>query len=360
MNGLPTWLGVALLAAAACSTPARHEPVSQLGAAEESTLAADIAAGYAAYARTLDRWGDWSADPVYAVRWCPRDADASTFMPYRTNGHWDARPDTTAPSQTWSQPATAPYWLSDDSETWGEITMHHGWWVYLDDSGPSGLWCWIPGARETAGRVAWRESTSFVGWAPEPPSYDEDDQGRGLAWTYVLLGSLFERPLEDAVLTGEAAVVAASVSTFARRGGPSVWGEPRSGGPSGESVVAARDALSEYLLAHPVVSAQPEVTDSRRDERATSRPGLPPGMAIYEQLLHEPPSLTPGGALAPHLPTWVSSVRATLAANGTRPTTPAPSQSHPPQPSAFAPHPSTFANHGNGLRSDKTDKPHSP
>ena len=76
----------------------------------------------------------------------------------------------------------------------GDVTMHHGWWVHLDEGAPQGSWCWIPGAAETAGRVVWRTADGYVGWAPEPPSaaVDEDADADDLAWTFSYVGALFE------------------------------------------------------------------------------------------------------------------------------------------------------------------------
>ena len=42
---------------------------------------ADIEQGYRLYGATLQRWGRWYNDPLYAVHWCPRGVDPSEFVP---------------------------------------------------------------------------------------------------------------------------------------------------------------------------------------------------------------------------------------------------------------------------------------
>ena len=60
-----------------------------------------------------------------------------------------------------------PFWMSDNAEPWGEVTMHHGWWVHLDQGSPAGSWCWIPGAQPSLARVVWRVADGYVAWVGE-------------------------------------------------------------------------------------------------------------------------------------------------------------------------------------------------
>ena len=227
----------------------------------------DVGAGYAAYRDVLGRWGDFSPDEAYGVHWCPRAGAA--FTPYRMRGRWATRDD----APVYGAPPGSPFWVSDDRETWGEITMHHGFWVHLANEG---RWCWIPGLEETPGRVVWRTGAGFVGWAPEPPTWI-DDGSEGLyaffEWSYALEGGLFEQDLEEQLLDGDARDAAASatahptgtVSHFARLG------------PKASEVQAAKKELVAYAANHP--EARPKKAESN---------ALPRGMAMYPILVREP------------------------------------------------------------------------
>jgi len=322
-----SWVG--LLAALSlgggggCAGALRADPGPELGVRKGSPLEADIGAGFRAYKTTLERWGRWSADPLYAVRWCPRGVDATTFVPYRSTGHWGAVEEGAAKSA----PPGAPYWVSDDSETWGDITMHHGWWVHLDESGPAGIWCWIPGAEATVARVVWRVGDGFVGWAPEPPSDGDGDPGddETLAWTFVLVGQLLDAALDDHVLTGDASATAFHATEGGRRAAGLPW-TPRRVGPSTEQIADSRKALSGYVLAHPTVTSAIEVSPAPKSVASASTPSgavassgtstssssgleghvvveaLPPGMALYEQMMHDPLLNAGGLPGSPFLP----------------------------------------------------------
>src|ERR1700722_9116228 len=143
----------------------------------------EVARGYLAYQAPLAAFGAWAPDHDYGVHWCPSAASTggpeTDFQPYVSRGRWDLSEEATR-----SAPAGSPVWRSEDSDTWGEITTHHGWWVPVAGRGPS-TWCWVPGLEETPARVAWREGDDFVGWAPEPPFWiavDEADYDDGLDW----------------------------------------------------------------------------------------------------------------------------------------------------------------------------------
>jgi hypothetical protein len=256
-------------------------------------------------------------------------------MPYRSEGHWVASPGGDASTggapgnaNGWGARPGKPFWLSDDAETWGDITTHHGWWVHIDDAAPSGAWCWIPGAAATAARVVWRSADGFVGWAPEPPSVDEDDADvDDGSWSYTFLATL----LDDAIdlLTDDAASVARTATERARfdRAHP---GSPRRTGPDAAQVASARKALAAYAVAHPAVgsdgaasgrvAASPTVGTSTASASrnggaagSSSSPSeptpsthttgaivvkaeaLPPAMALYVQMLHDPVTGPIGG-----------------------------------------------------------------
>ena len=88
----------------------------------DSPLGLDIAAGYRAYYALLADRGEWSSNPAYARTWCPKGLDDSTFVPYRSHGHWSAS----------DSPAGSPYWQVEGGADWEELTMHHGWWVHQE------------------------------------------------------------------------------------------------------------------------------------------------------------------------------------------------------------------------------------
>jgi hypothetical protein len=336
-----------------CAGALREDPGPLVGVPGGGVLETDIRAGYRAYGPTLERWGRWSADPLYAMRWCPRDVDPTTFVPYRSKGRW--APSEATRGGAWGAPPGAPYWLSDDAETWGDITMHHGWWVHLDEATASGVWCWVPGAAETAGRVVWRVADGFVGWAPEPPTYVDDDSldYDNLRWAFELVGSLFEQALDDGLLTGDAADMAYR-ATYGGGHDPARPGAPRTIGPTSEQVADARRALAGYVAAHPVVSA-PVATATQGQSTATPTVGststarsssqtaqttedaLPPGMALYAQLMRDPLMGSGGFGLSPYLPVLGGMARAVP---GVHASTVVPSSS-PPTSSAPTSHSSS-------------------
>ena len=215
----------------------------------------DVAAGFAAYEERLARWGAWASDAEYGVHWCPREGaegpDAA-FHPYRSRGHWNGA---VGSKPAFSTPPGGTYWVSDDSETWGDITMHHGWWIELDarETVLPHEWCWVPGLAETPARVVWRSGGGFVGWAPEPPSWiDDGDEGTFafFSWTFEMMGSLFEPLIDAQRLEGDAQEIAANAtSSHAFLAGPSVGRFARLG-PNALHVGEARRALVAYASGH--------------------------------------------------------------------------------------------------------------
>jgi hypothetical protein len=229
-----------------------------------SALEQDITAGYRAYKGSLAPLGDWADDAVYGVKWCPRGVDPSTFAPYRSRGHWVAADTPDAP----------PTWQVDDGAGWTDITMHHGWWVYDEPPHAPSRWCWVPGAEPTPARVVWRTGDGFVGWAPEPPPTDPDEpcDDDDLEWTLEFEGSLYDDSVDQAALTDSAANCA-YVATHSSGAERSRTGPPRS------AVIAARRALSDYLVAHP------EVTKSSPEQmHAPGARPRPAAMAIFEHM----------------------------------------------------------------------------
>ena len=273
---------------------------------------AEVARGYAAYAAPLAAWGTWLPDSIHGVLWCPGPAatGGEPFQPYLNRGHWDV---SSAPIG--GMPAGSPTWRSEASDTWSEITSHHGWWVRVADDGPS-PWCWVPGAEETAARVLWREGDGFVGWAPEPPLWvacDEEDYDDSLDWTFTLLGTLLDGSPDQNQLTGPARDAARSATAPARSPGGSL---PRNHvGPSGTSVTAARKILADYIIVHPNAIAATSTSPgaggksgskgssgssgtkrqaSDEKAKATEAPMLPSAMQYYDAFLTEPPVGPPG------------------------------------------------------------------
>jgi hypothetical protein len=241
-------VGLTALTLAGCAHTYRQGAGVALAVPAGNPVEADIEAGYRAYGETLERWGRWSADPLYSVHWCPGGVDATAFVPYRSEGHWGPAPGATPES-------ASPYWVSDDSEasTWGDITMHHGWWIELDQSSASAMWCWVPGVEETSARVTWRVADGFVAWAPVPPLYDDSDEAVALPWAYELLGTLFDPDLARALLVDNPAAMAARAITAAEHAGWTSFftrTSSKTKGPVASDVAAARHALSSGMTAH--------------------------------------------------------------------------------------------------------------
>ena len=97
----------------------------------------------------LTPFGTWRTLAPFGEVWVPNDLPPS-WRPY-TTGHW-----VFADSVGWT-------WVDD--APWGWATFHYGRWTLDTNLG----WVWIPGDVWAPAWVAWRESDSFVGWAPLPP-----------------------------------------------------------------------------------------------------------------------------------------------------------------------------------------------
>jgi hypothetical protein len=214
-------------------------------------LRADVSRGYAAYSGALAPYGAWEPDAEHGVRWCPRSdgvGPGGSFQPYVSRGRWGA-----AEAPVGRAPAGSPVWMSEDSDTWGGVTTRHGWWVHVEPLDGGREWCWIPGAQETAGRVVWRTGDGFVGWAPEAPTADADDDAEydNLDWVYSLLGTLMDDGTDGNLLTGEARETARNATA------PGAGGAQRhAAAPSAAKVGDARKALSTYADLHKVTFAE--------------------------------------------------------------------------------------------------------
>ncbi|HEY6459065.1 MAG TPA: DUF6600 domain-containing protein [Polyangiaceae bacterium] len=202
----------------------------------------DVADGYVAFASELAAWGQWEGDAKYGVHWCP-GAAAGAYRPYSSGGHWE-----TSDHAEYGSPPGTITWVDDGGPTWRGITSHRGWWI---DRGGSD-WCWVPGARETAARVVWRTGDDFVGWAPEPPSWEDDGDecdDAAFEWTFELLGTLLEDTTDGYTLAGDDAKLAAEDTSPSRRpgeGGPTFSRRA----PAKPVVDAAHGRLAGFVGAH--------------------------------------------------------------------------------------------------------------
>lgn len=170
---------------------------------------------------SLESFGRFETDARYGTHWCPREPPAGEARPepYRNYGHFAPQDD-------------GARWVSARPATWLETTTLAGWWVYRQASDE---WCWVPGLAKAAARLAWRSGMGYVGWAPLPPD-GRVEQVPGAAWTYTLLGLLYEPWLTT--LAGDA------------RGDAMFATAPRSGmpamslrAPTQDEVRAAREPL---------------------------------------------------------------------------------------------------------------------
>jgi hypothetical protein len=258
--------------------------VSTLG---DGHLAKEIESGYDRYGSSLAEMGQWRRDPVYGVRWCPRSMPGQPFVPYVTYGHWIPGEAAEPHPEIAPELARSPYWVST-GVPWGEVTMHHGWWVGRTGTGPTDAWCWIPGIRETPASVLWREADGFVAWAPAAPDgeYDDSSDDDFLSWSFEFLGTLFEDVVVDVLLQGDAADSADAVTSEERHRHNAV----QRVGPTADRVATARVALSEYASTSPSPGSG-----------AAGRTRLPPVRVIFGQLARDTRQGAPSGT-RPSLP----------------------------------------------------------
>jgi hypothetical protein len=235
----------ALLLVAACSaaSTACSVPNAPAAAPQRATLThAEVALGYELYRDELAYDGSWQPDSTHGARWCPsaEAGGAPAFEPYVSRGRWVLSTERVADA-----PAGTAYWQSEDADTWGEITTHHGWWIRT--GGRSG-WCWVPGASATPASVVWTTEGDVVGWAPALPPWDAPDSTDDdrYDWSFALLGTLCDGFPDQDRLTGHALREAR-----ARAAGSDAKARPQRVGPSAAQILAARNATAAYSSAHP-------------------------------------------------------------------------------------------------------------
>ena len=260
-------LSLAMCALAGCAGPPPPavapatvlEPVAHELA---PSVAQDVATGYALHKDALAPYGEWAPDPRFIVRWCPsesasRRVDGVFFVPFRTHGHWLGRAQGGA------------RWQTDEPRSWLDATTHAGWWTYraaTDD------WCWVPGAAESDGHVAWRAGGGIVGWAPLGPT----DVSAGTApperaWTFTLLGAIYEH--RTSPLLGDAIEVALAMTM--PPDGTAFFLEA----PPVDTVSAARRELVLHLAS--IGRMQDGVSDPMTAD-------LPPATLAWSALLEHP------------------------------------------------------------------------
>ncbi len=96
----------------------------------------------------LAPYGRW-VDCSYGQCWVPAQV-AMDWQPY-SNGQWIYT------EYGWT-------WVSNDP--WGGSPYHYGTWASIPGYG----WCWVPGTVWAPAWVTWSYSSSYVGWAPLPPT----------------------------------------------------------------------------------------------------------------------------------------------------------------------------------------------
>lgn len=99
----------------------------------------------------LAPYGTWMQLSNYGAAWQPAVELANPdWKPYVNDGQWIDS------DSGW-------YWQS--AYTWGWAPFHYGGWVNAPDTG----WVWVPGNTWAPAWVAWRSTSSHLGWAPLPP-----------------------------------------------------------------------------------------------------------------------------------------------------------------------------------------------
>ncbi|WP_316632280.1 DUF6600 domain-containing protein [uncultured Flavobacterium sp.] len=127
---------------------------------------AQVSISFQVFYDDLSPYGDWVDTPNYGYAWVPDMP--SSFIPYRTNGHW------VFTNVGWT-------WVSNYS--WGWAPFHYGRWYYDSYYG----WIWVPGYEWGPGWVIWRRSEGFYGWAPLGPGISIDiaySRGYSLPYNY--------------------------------------------------------------------------------------------------------------------------------------------------------------------------------
>jgi hypothetical protein len=103
------------------------------------------------FTEALAPYGNWVQVPDYGTAWQPVvEASNPDWKPYVDDGQWINS------DSGW-------YWQS--AYPWGWAPFHYGGWI---NTAPLG-WVWVPGKTWGPAWVAWRSTSSYVGWAPLPP-----------------------------------------------------------------------------------------------------------------------------------------------------------------------------------------------
>ncbi|MDW8344322.1 MAG: hypothetical protein RMM51_07505 [Verrucomicrobiae bacterium] len=97
----------------------------------------------------LSQYGYWVHHPQYGWCWRPEDVDRD-WRPYSV-GRW-----------IWTEHG----WYWESPEPWAWACYHYGRWFWDDRHG----WLWMPGTEWAPAWVEWRETETYVGWAPLPPT----------------------------------------------------------------------------------------------------------------------------------------------------------------------------------------------
>jgi hypothetical protein len=138
-----------IAAAPAPATP----PAPPIAQAEPppAALQPEAEANTGLFLNNLAPYGSWMQHPDYGLVWQPTvETINADWSPYVDGGQW------LYSDSGW-------YWQSD--YTWGWAAYHYGRWVNLPRQG----WVWTPGNIWAPAWVAWRASSSYIGWAPLPP-----------------------------------------------------------------------------------------------------------------------------------------------------------------------------------------------
>lgn len=228
------------LAAVACACGRGSATLAKAALPED--VAREIAEGAKAN-EPLESFGRFEKDPRYGTRWCPREPPAGEARaePYRNYGHFVPQGE-------------GARWVSARPGTWLDTTARAGWWMYGQARDE---WCWVPGLERAAARIAWRTGMGYVGWAPLGPE-GRVEEVPGAAWTYTLLGLLYEPWLTT--LVGDA------------RGDAMFATAPRSGEPAMSDRAPALDEVR---------AAREPLLLQARAAGLTEGHELPPAQAIW-------------------------------------------------------------------------------
>jgi uncharacterized protein DUF6600 len=110
----------------------------------------------------LAPYGDWVYREDHGYVWLPREVEPE-WRPF-TVGKWIST------EYGW-------YWESYEPFAWA--VYHYGRWGFDPEYG----WYWVPGDTWAPAWVQWRYGNEYVGWAPEPPAYNNYAYGAPAQYT---------------------------------------------------------------------------------------------------------------------------------------------------------------------------------